>query len=168
MRVIGTIWVIAGLTLGFVGAIGCGGGEGERSRSDRPEGWPGELLTDEGTGPALYLHEGANSAAVGYVSPGIRVRISGAPEGDRVPVRISGPLKVRAWLTVSRLAARVQQRGRVPGTPAYVGPNDLVGIRGDAGDGNLRIEVEPWLGRANAIRDGSIVARGGEHPIPAD
>jgi hypothetical protein len=62
---------------------------------------------------------------------------------------------------MSRLAARVLMRGKVSGTPAYVGPNDLVGVRGDAGGGNLRVEVAPWLGRANAMTLGPFV---GEFP----
>jgi len=157
MRAIRTLGTLSALAL----LVGCGGGEEGRRSSDRPEGWPAELLTGEGTGPAIYLHEGANSPAVGYVSAGVHVRISGAPEGDRIPVRIDGALKVRGWLAMSRLAARVQQRGKVSGTPAYVGPNDLVGVRGDAGDGNLRVEVAPWLGRANAMTLGPFV---GEFP----
>jgi hypothetical protein len=108
------------------------------------------------------LSEGADSPAIGYVSSGVPVRIGRAPAGDRVYVMVDGPLKVRGWLSIARLAARVQQKGRVRGTPTYVAPNDLVGVRGSAGDGIMRIEVRPWLGQANAPALGPFL---GEYPM---
>jgi len=132
-------------------AAGCGAREGGPTE---PEGedndWPSHLITGEGTGPALYLTPEADSPAIGYVSPGIVVRLAGPPRGDRIPVWIDGPLKVRGYLTMQRVAGLVQKRGRVPDTPTYLGPNDVVGIRGSAGEGLLQVEVTPWLGRPDA------------------
>jgi hypothetical protein len=143
--------------------VGCGGTEAVPVEEGRAPNWPEELLTGEGSGrPALYLGAEPNSPAIGYVSPDVRVRIAGAPSGDRVPVHIEGPLKVRGWLALTRLSARVQARGRVDGTPTYLGPNDLVGVRGSGEGANLRVEVRPWLGRAEtAATLGSFV---GEFP----
>jgi len=153
--------------LALAAAVGCGGtttdgvpDEGTPTASD--EEWPTRLVTSEGSGPALYLSEGADSPAIGYVSSGVHVRIGRAPVGDRVYVMVDGPLKVRGWLSIARLAARVQQSGRVRGTPTSVAPNDLVGVRGSAGDGIMRIEVRPWLGQANAPALGPFL---GEFPM---
>ncbi|MDH5494020.1 MAG: hypothetical protein OEY14_18865, partial [Myxococcales bacterium] len=95
-------------------------------------------------GPALFLGAESSAPPVGYVSPRVRVQLRGAPVGDRVEVRINGPMKVKAWLGVSRLAARVQRRGGLRGTPAYLGPGDLVRVLGPEGD-RMRLEVAPDL-----------------------
>jgi len=126
------------------------------------EAWPTHLVTSAGSGPALYLSEGADSPAIGYISEGVGVRIGRPPEGDRIYVMVDGPIKVRGWLPIARLAARIQQRGRVRGTPTSVGVNDLVGVRGVAADGLMRIEVRPWLGQANAPSLGPFL---GEYPM---
>jgi hypothetical protein len=127
--------------------VGCGGADaGGEGPSASAEGWPSELISGPGTGPALYLSSDVDAPAVGYVSGGVRMRITGEPVEDRMPVRIGEPLKVRAWLDMSRLAARVQKRGRIGGTPTYVGPGNLVGVRGRDDEGNLRVEVAPWFG----------------------
>jgi hypothetical protein len=123
---------------------------------------PDELLVSAGNGPALYLDETPNSPAIGYISEGVVVRIMGATQGDRVPVRVYGPLKVRGWLKLDRLAARAQQRGRVDGTPTYLGPNDIVGLRGPGAEaGTTRIEVRPVLGVPGAPEIGPFT---GEFP----
>ena len=105
--------------------------------------------------------------AVGYVSPGVAVRVAGTPVNDRIPVIIEGPLKVRGWLVLSRLGGRVQRRGRVPGTPTYVGPNDIVRVLGPGADGStVRVEVTPRLG--DGTGNESAVALGsfaGELPV---
>lgn len=158
MRSLGQIGVALSLSL-----AACGGTEEPPVEEGRAANWPAELLTGEGSGrPALYLGAEPNAPAIGYVSPDVRVRITGAPSGDRVPVHIEGPLKVRGWLALTRLSARVQKRGRVEGTPTYLGPNDVVGVRGSGAGRNLRVEVRPWLGRADtAATLGSFV---GEFP----
>jgi hypothetical protein len=112
-----------------------------------PEGWPDTLRVAEGSGPALFLGPSERAAAIGYVSPGVRVRLAGAVEGERVPVRIDGPVKVRAWLATSRLAGYVQRRGRLRGAPLALGVNELVGVRGTTEDGLMRIEARPRFGR---------------------
>ena len=149
----------------LIGAAACGGGaatgEGESGAGSSAE-WPSELVTGDGSGPALYLSESADSPAVGYVSPGVVVRIGRQPVGDRVSVMVQGPLTVRGWLSLSRLAARITRGGRVRGTPTSVGVNDIVGVRGMSEPGILRVEVRPFLGRANAPSLGPFV---GEYPV---
>jgi hypothetical protein len=153
--------------LALAATAGCGGttidADGDSESTARPdEEWPTRLVTSEGSGPALYLSEGADSPAIGYLSSGVAVRVGRAPGGDRVYVMVDGALKVRGWLSIARVSARVQQKGRVRGTPTYVAPNDLVGVRGSLGDGIMRIEVRPWLGQANAPSLGPFL---GEYPM---
>ena len=169
MRRFASILVLAAFAACGVGLAGCGAQDGSSRGSGRPEGWPGELLTSDGSGPALYLGPEADDAAIGYVSPGVTVRIAGAPQGDRIPVWIDGPLKVRGWLVFPRLAGRVTSRGRVAGTPTYVGPNDIVGIRGPGSSpGSLRVEVSPWLGRDNAPALGPFIGELSAEQLGAD
>ncbi len=129
---------------------GCGAGAGRArggAREPLPEGWPDTLLVADGRGPALFLGPAEGAAAIGYVAAGVRVRLAGAITGARVPVRIDGPFEVRAWLAVSRLAGRVQQRGRLRGAPLTLGVNELVGVRGADDEGRMRLEASPRFGR---------------------
>lgn len=129
-----------------------------------PQGWPERLLVGEGHGPSLFNGPEATAAAIGYVGEGVRVQIVGAAHGDRVPIRIDGPFKVRAWLPLARLAGHVQRRGKVRGAPISLGVNDLVGVRGAADGGRLIVEVRPRFGRtpepAIGPFEGSFPARG--------
>ncbi|MEM6961643.1 MAG: hypothetical protein AAF550_07875, partial [Myxococcota bacterium] len=106
--------------------------------------WPEQLTAGPGSGPALFLSEAPSAPAIGYVSPGVPIRVMGPPVGERIPVRILGAMKARGWLKLTRVGGRVQQRGRIAGTPCYVGPGDLVRILEPEGD-NLRVEVRPVL-----------------------
>lgn len=148
------ILILCTLVSAFLSSA-CGGGpDGEINETTLvaaetgEASWPEQLITGPGSGPALYLDSSAEAPAIGYVSPGLEVQL-GETEGDRVMVRIRGGLKVRAWITRSRLAARVQRRGRVRGTPTSVGVNDLVRIMGTSEGGLLRVEVRPDLGRGD-------------------
>jgi hypothetical protein len=137
------------LVAGALVAQACGGTDDATRPDDEPgeaAGWPEELVAGAGTGPAIYLDENEDSPAIGYISQGVVVRIMGPPEGDRIPIRIHGPMKIRGWLSTSRLAARVHKRGRVTGTPAYVGENDFVRVLGRADGDLMRVEVRPLLG----------------------
>jgi hypothetical protein len=103
-------------------------------------------LAGPGSGPALYLGPEPEAPAIGYVSPGVPLRIKSAPTSGRIRVLIAGGLMVRGWLPLERLAGRVQKRGRVPNTPAYLGPNDVVGIAEEADRRELmRLRVTPRL-----------------------
>jgi hypothetical protein len=57
-------------------------------------------------------------------------------------------------MPLGRVGAYVTRRGRIDGTPTYVGVGDLVSIVGREQDGSFRIEVSPWLGRADNDRLG--------------
>ncbi len=118
---------------------------GEGAASDaNDERWPTAFVTGYGTGPALFLSESADAPALGYVSPNVEIETRGAPQNGRVPVRIRGALKVRAWISAERLALRVTEPGKIEGTPAYVGPGDLVRfVSPDAVEGLARVEALP-------------------------
>ena len=129
-------------------ASACGGASesGTTTASGAPEGWPEELLVGEGHGPALFNGPDATAAAIGYIAENVRVRVVGAPQGDRIPVRIDGPFKVRAWLPLARLAGRVHRRGKLRGAPLTLGVNDLIGVRGAADGGRMVLEASPRFG----------------------
>jgi hypothetical protein len=110
-----------------------------------PPGWPSELVASPGTGPSLYRGPDPDAPPLGYVSAGVRLQLAGPPQGERIPVVVPGPLEARAWLPTSRLAGRILERGRVVGSPGYVGPGDVVRILGTADEGLMRIELRPPL-----------------------
>ncbi|GAB5546682.1 MAG: hypothetical protein SangKO_064420 [Sandaracinaceae bacterium] len=117
-----------------------------------PEDWPRILVVGPGVGPALYLGHAENAPAVGYLNPGVRVRLESAPLNGRVEVLVAGALATKGWVPLSRVAAYAQHRGRVEGTRAYLAPGDLVGILGPAEDeGQMRVEVRPWMGGASFV-----------------
>lgn len=110
--------------------------------SAAPEGgFPISLVVGPGAGPSLYRGTHAEDPAIGYVSQGVAVEVTGPVENGRVPVRIRGGLKVRGYLVAQRLYARVQRRGRIRGTPIYVAGNDLVRVVGFEADGRVRVAV---------------------------
>ncbi len=127
-------------------AAGSGGGESAET-SAPPADLPRVLVIGPGDGPALYVGSDDEAPAFGYVNPGVSVRLESGIQDGRAEVLLAGPLPTRGWVPVDRLAAYTQQRGRVEGTPFYVGPNDLVTVLGAAADeGQMRIAVRPWLG----------------------
>lgn len=105
------------------------------------------LVIGPGTGPALYTGPEDDAAAFGYLNPGVRVRLESGVQNGRVQALVAGPLPTKGWIPAGRLAAYAQRRGRVDGTPFYLGPNDLVNVLGpSAEEGRMRIAVRPWLG----------------------
>ncbi|MFW5920592.1 MAG: hypothetical protein ACOCUS_02040, partial [Polyangiales bacterium] len=112
------------------------------------EGWPERLIAGPGSGPALYLNERPDAPEVGYVSPGTEFELAGERTDDRIKVYIGGGLKIRAWMTMDRVSARVQKRGKIPDTNVSLGPNDVVRVLGPSDrEGILRVEARPYLGR---------------------
>ncbi len=179
---LGVVGVVAGLGL----ATGCnrnargteGGGGGAddgggevATEQGPPAGWPRVLVVGPGTEPALYLGPEENSPAFGYVNPGVRIRLESGVRGNRVEALVAGGLPTKGWIPVDRIAAYAQQRGRVEGTPFYLGPNDLVNVLGPASEaGQMRVAVRPWLGGATFLdaRVGTFPAdRLADRPIDA-
>lgn len=155
----------AALCLWSVGsACGGTGGAGGSRPSGAPDGWPEKLFVGEGRGPSLFNGPEASAAAIGYVAENVEVRIVGAAQGDRIPVRIDGAFRVRAWLPLARLAGRVQRRGKLRGAPVSLGANDVVGVRGAADGGRMILEVRPRFGHtpepAVGPFEGTFPARG--------
>ncbi|MEQ8887771.1 MAG: hypothetical protein RID93_09045, partial [Sandaracinaceae bacterium] len=62
-----------------------------------PEDWPRILVVGPGVGPALYLGHAENAPAVGYLNPGVRVRLESAPLNGRVEVLVAGALATKGW-----------------------------------------------------------------------
>jgi hypothetical protein len=104
------------------------------------------LVTTGGRAPALFAGPDEAAPAFGHLGEGMRVRVEGPLQGQRVPVTVGGSMVVRAWAQVNRLAAATTRRGRVEGTPVFVGVADPVSLVGRDGDA-FRVVVRPRLGR---------------------
>lgn len=122
------------------------------------------LITTSGRAPALFAGPDEQAPAFGHLGPGVRVRIEGPVQGQRVPVTVGGSMVVHAWAQVNRLASTATQRGRVEGTPTYVGIGDPVSLLSQNGDGSWRVVVRPRLGRSE-VDDGLV---GYSASLPAD
>jgi len=117
-----------------------------------PSDWPRVLVTGPGAGPALYLGHSEDAPAIGYLNPGVRVRLESSLTNGRVEVLVGGELAVKAWVPLQRVGLYTQQRGRIEGTRAYVGPGNFVGILGPGEEpGHMRVEVRPWMGGGNFL-----------------
>ncbi len=151
-------------------AVGCGGGGSAASGTGGtggtgatatvdgpPAGWPAVLMVGPGQGPALYAAGDDNAPPFGYLSEGVRVRVNGAPQNGRLPVTVGGQMVVHGFVPLSRLVAYVNQRGRIDGTPAYLGANDPVGLVSQSSDGSFRVEIRPRLGREGVADLGPFV-----------
>jgi hypothetical protein len=159
------------LLLSLAGVIvGCGGGGGGGSASTGtttastpaatdgpPPGWPTVLNVGPGQGPALYAAGDDGAPPFGYLSEGVRVRVNGPPVNGRLPITVGGQMVVHGWVPLSRLVAYVNQRGRIEGTPAFLGANDPVGIVSQSSDGSFRVEIRPRLGREGAADLGPFI-----------
>ena len=127
---------------------GSSGGDEEVGRTGTPDGWPSVMSIAPAQQPALYLEAGADAPPIGFLGDGARVRIDGPPRDGRVPVTVGGALSTRGWVPVARLRAYVNQRGRIDGTPTYLGVNDAVDLLAENADGSFRVAIRPWLGRS--------------------
>ena len=116
-------------------------------RGEAPTGWPSVLVSTGGRAPALYAGSDDAAPAFGHLGDGVRVRVEGPIQGQRVPVTVGGGIVVHAWAQVNRLAAFTARRGRVEGTPVFVGVNDPVSLVGRENDTTFRVIVRPRLGR---------------------
>lgn len=131
-------------------ASSAGGGGGTTPEGAAPTGWPAVLVVSEGHDPALFAGPDDGAPPFGYLSEGVRVRVNGPPQNGRLPVTVGGQMIVHGWVPLSRLRAYVNQRGRIEGTPAFLGANDPVGLVSQSSDGSFRIEIRPRLGREGA------------------
>lgn len=125
------------------------GGLGSRGSSG-PTTLPNELLVGEGSGPALFVGPEADAVAVGYVSPGVRVTITGTIERGRVPVSVGESLRARGYLDITRLVAYVTADTALAGTAVVLPKGSLVSLLADAGGGTLRVRADVPVGRDDA------------------
>lgn len=150
LMVMGALAALSGCNRGGGQASGpstppAGGSVAGAVAADLPGAVPPVLLAGPGTGPALYLGANSNDPPVGYLSPETSFEVAGALGGERVPVRINGPMTVEGvYFTSNRLAARVLRGGRVRGTPVSVGVGNIVRVLGPADEERrTRIAVTP-------------------------
>ena len=107
----------------------CGGSEEYVASSNVPraevapeeggDAWPRELVTVEGSGPALYLREDTDSPAVGYVSAGVALRVAGI-----APQR-AYPSHHRRTAQGARVVGAVEARGTSPTSRSGSGNADV-------------------------------------------
>ncbi len=122
---------------------------------------PSPMLVDAGDQPALYLSSEPGAAQIGYLSEHVPLQLIGRARDGRVPVRIEGALRTRGFVDERMLALRVQRRGRLRGTPLYVGPDDVVLVTGSSGQrvnvhAQARLHGQPF----GAAYDGSYPLEG--------
>jgi hypothetical protein len=108
---------------------------------------PDQVLSGATEAPALYLGTSATAPVVGFLGQDVLLDVLGPPETGRVPVRVHGALSVQAYVPASLLQLRTQRRGRLRGTPVYLGPGDAVLVVG-AGEkaDRLRVRAAPRMG----------------------
>src|SRR5687768_13462678 len=83
---------------------------------------PPQVLSGPTEAPALYLGTSATAPVVGFLGQDVLLDVLGPPVTGRVPVRVHGALSVQAYVPASLLQLRTQRRGRLRGTPVYLGP----------------------------------------------
>lgn len=112
--------------------------------------------------PVFFLGPDPDAPTIGFASDALRVRVMGAPESGRVPVRADGPLRVSAYVPEELLVLRVQRRGQVRGTPVYLAPNQAVRVLGASETPERwRVLVAPVLmGETLAPVEGTYPIRG--------
>lgn len=133
-------------------AAGTGGGAGGASACSggAPAGWPSVLVARGGNDPALFAGPDDNAPAFGYLSEGVRLRVDCPPSNGRVAVTVGGALVVHGWVPLSRTMVYAAQRGRIDGTPVFLGENDPIGLTSAESDGTFRVDLRPRLGREGA------------------
>lgn len=127
-----------------------GGGDGSGDEASAPAGWPGVLIARAGDGPSLYAGSDEGAPAFGYLSEGVRLRLDSPPTNGRFLVTVGGSIVVHAWVPISRMMAYTSTRGRIDGTPIFLGANDPVGLVAAGPDGTVQVELRARLGRAGA------------------
>ncbi len=107
--------------------------------------WPKELILLASEEPMLFLGPGADAPKVGYLSSGLKLRRAGPIGGGRAKVFIEGGMKLRGWVPLDRVGLYVQQRGKLKGTPVYLGPGNLVRLVEPDAEGLFRVEARALL-----------------------
>jgi len=106
------------------------------------------MLVSADDRPALFIRPEPDSALIGYLADDVLLELAGSIEYGRVPVRVEGLLRARGYVPQELLRLRVQRRGRVRGTPVYVGPGDRVRVLGNepGAPDRFHVEVTPRVG----------------------
>ncbi len=164
-------WLLA-LALSLVGCAlgGCAGTRGGHRYVSEVPGLSEERLLAGSDEPVLFLGPERDAPAVGYASADLSVRLAGSPQAGRVLIKVLGALEVQAHVPSKLLSLRVQRRGRVRGTPTYVGPGDRLRVLGPAAEaGRVRVVATPSvLGHRTQPYEGTYPVQGlAAKPAPA-
>ena len=136
------LWLVLATAGCRPGGLAARPGESAIGQNDRASGFPQEMLLAHTDQPAFFLSAQPDAAIVGFGSDELAVKLEGSPAGDRVRVRVEGPLEVTAFVPKELLMLRVQRRGQVRGTPVYLAPNHAVQVLGNAdAKGRLRVRA---------------------------
>ena len=146
-------WLAVALAL-----AGCGGARGSTASTTEGDGdatagapgWPTVLISRAGDGPALYAGPDADAPAFGYLSEGVRLRLDSAPTNGRVLVTVGGSVVVHGWVPLSRMMAYTTTRGRLDGTPIFIGAGDPIGLVARGTGDAVEVELNARLGREGA------------------
>lgn len=108
---------------------------------------PAQVLSGSSDQPALYLNTAQSSPVLGFLGRDVLLDVLGPSQEGRVPVRVRGPMQVRAFVPANLLQLRTQRHGRLRGTPVYLGPDDAVLVVG-AGEkpDRVRVRATPRVG----------------------
>lgn len=149
---------------------GCAGTRRQDPQAARPsrrtsaddEQLPEQMLLAYTDKPVFFTGPEPDAGVVGFGSPDLLLTITGPAIQGRLPVRVEGPLEVSAFVPEELLILRVQRRGQVRGTPAYVAPDHALRVLGTAEDSaRWRVLVIPvLLGEALDPMVGSYPKRG--------
>lgn len=108
---------------------------------------PSQVLSGSSDAPALFLSTAESSPVLGFLGHDVILDVLGPSQAGRVPVRVRGPMQVRAFVPDTLLQLRTQRHGRLRGTPVYLGPDDPVLIVGDGEKADrVRVRATPRVG----------------------
>jgi len=126
---------------------GCAAMQRTRSGSAADGQLPSQVLSGSSDEPALYLSAAQSSPVLGFLGRDALLDVLGPSQEGRVPVRVRGPMQVRAFVPASLLQLRTQRHGRLRGTPVYLGPDDAVRVvgKGEKAD-RVRVRAAPRVG----------------------
>lgn len=138
--------------------------------------WPSALLVAPHEGETFFRRS-AQARGFAWVEPGMVLAPRGRIRSGRVRAATDGPLRIRGWIELRSVGGVVTRRGRVRGTPLYLGPGDEVRLV-DADGGTARIEAaarfghpeqresSPFVGNLAMDHIGAVVFGRGAGPTP--
>jgi hypothetical protein len=132
--------------LSLSSVAGCAGSSANVNRPEAAVAIGPERMLDHSDAPVLFLGPEPDAPAIGYGSRDLAVRILASEQNGRVAVETAGPIVLSAHVPSELLTLRAQRRGRLRGSPVYVGPNDRVRLLGRAPEADrVRLSATPVI-----------------------